>query len=98
MTNTPKGLEALTTRDASLRWVEQRLALMLPREPASELAGRAEVFVAIAERYDAPIELLIAWIDTKAPGKQWAAAEWRRWCERRREAELLARHAQRERS
>lgn len=78
------------TRDASIRWVEQRLQLMLPGENASELAGRAEVLIVIAEQYGVRIELLIEWIDQKAPTKQWAAAEWRRWCERYRQAQALA--------
>ena len=83
--------------DVSVRWAAERLQLMLSQENPSELAGRAEVLVTIAERYEFPIELLIEWIDTRAPGKQWAAAEWRRWCERHREAQVVARHRQRER-
>lgn len=69
------------TRDASLRWVEQRLALMLPQEDRSELAGRAEVFVVIAEQWGVPIEVLIEWIDRTMPDKEWSAVEWRRFCE-----------------
>lgn len=69
------------TREASLRWVAERLELMLPEENRSELAGRAEVFVTIAEQYRVPIEALIEWIDRKAPEKQWSAVEWRRFCE-----------------
>ena len=67
------------TRETSLRWVEQRLELMLPGEARSELEGRAEVLVTIAEQYRVPIEALIRWIDMKAPEKQWAGSEWRRF-------------------
>lgn len=73
-----------------MNWAAQRLELVLTQEDRSELAGRAEVLVAIAERYEISIELLIEWIDAKAPQKQWVATEWRRWCEQYRHALLLA--------
>ena len=70
-----------STRDVSLHWVAERLALMRPDEDRSDLAGRAEALVTIAERYRVPVEALIEWIDRKAPDKQWSAVEWRRFCE-----------------
>lgn len=90
--NTPAETEAFPTRtrDVSHRWVESRLALVRPHEDPSERAGHAEVLVMIAEQYELPIELLIEWIDTRAPGKLWAATEWRRWCQQFQHARLLA--------
>jgi len=40
----------------------------------------------IAEQYRVPMELLIEWIDQRAPGKQWAGVEWQRWCRAYRRA------------
>jgi inhibitor of KinA sporulation pathway (predicted exonuclease) len=72
-------------RQASLDWVRRALAEEL-RDNSPTMTTRAENLVAIAEYYQIPIEALIRWIHTRAPRKQWTAAEWRRWCEEYRSA------------
>jgi len=70
----------IEVRKAALAWVRRALCEEL-RDPPEELAQRAENLVAIAEHYQVPIEALIKWIHIRSYGKQWSAAEWRRWCQ-----------------
>lgn len=74
-----------TPREAALDWTRRALADEI-RESEPLLATRAENLVAIAEYHDIPVEALVKWIHTPARGKRWTAAEWRRWCEKYREA------------
>jgi hypothetical protein len=67
-------------REASVEWVRQSLSEEL-RDRSPLVTTRAENLVAIAEHYHVPVDALITWIHTPAPGKQWSAAEFRRWCE-----------------
>lgn len=70
-----------TPHAASLDWVRRALAEEL-RDDSPSVGTRAENLVAIAEAYAVPIEELIRWIHEPAVGKQWSAAEWRRYCQR----------------
>lgn len=67
-------------REVSVEWVRRALAEEL-RDGSPLVATRAENLVAIAEHYRVQTDVLIEWIHTGAPGKQWSAAEFRRWCE-----------------
>ena len=71
----------MNTREASLHWVAARLALVLPEISLPRLEEHAEALVLIAEQYSVPMEALIEWIDREEPSKQWAATEWRSFCE-----------------
>jgi hypothetical protein len=66
-------------RAASVSWV-QRTLMAERRETAPAALTRAENFVAIAEHFNVPIDVLIAWIHTPSTDKAWSAAEWRRYC------------------
>jgi hypothetical protein len=68
-------------RDAALDWVKRALNEELRDDPS--IPTRAENLVAIAEHFDERVETLIRWIHTPARGKQWTAAEFRRFCELR---------------
>lgn len=63
-------------RATAEEWVKIQLeAEQIPG--ASELAS---ALVAIAERENIAIELLIRWIHDRHEGKQWTAYAWQRWC------------------
>lgn len=67
-------------REASLDWVRRSLIHEL-RDGSPSVRTRAENLVAIAEHHHIPVEFLVRWIHAPAAGKQWTAAEWKRWCE-----------------
>jgi hypothetical protein len=67
-------------RHASVDWARRALLEELP-DKRSTATAQAENLVAIAEHFGVPIEVLIRWIHTPALGKQWHAAEFRRFCE-----------------
>ncbi len=69
-----------TAREASLDWTRRALAEEL-RDHTASIGTRAENLVAIAERYHVPTEELILWIHADCAGRQWSAAEFRRYCE-----------------
>ena len=80
-------MEWLSAREAATDWVRRALTEEL-RENCGLMEERARNLVAIADHFGQPVELLIQWIHTPAPRKQWTAAEFRRFCE------LLARASQ----
>ena len=64
---------------AALNWASRALSEELPKEDASSITTRAETLTAIAAAEGVPIEVLIQWIHTRAPGKLWSDDEWRRF-------------------
>ena len=64
---------------AALDWTTRALREELPAEDASSIASRAETLTAIAAAEGIPIDVLIQWIHTRIKGKEWSAAEWRRF-------------------
>jgi hypothetical protein len=64
---------------AAIDWASRALRDELPAEEASSIATRAEMLCAIAAAEGIPIEVLIQWIHTRAPGKSWSDEEWRRF-------------------
>jgi ribosomal protein L37AE/L43A len=69
------------TREASVDWVKRALSEAL-RDHSAQITTRAENLVAIAEDNRIPIEELVVWVYRKAPGKEWTAAEFRRFAEK----------------
>jgi hypothetical protein len=72
-----------TPREAALELIRRALAEELGASPT--LLALAENIDAIAEAYRERTEDVLVWIHTPAPGKQWTGAEFRRWCQLRRE-------------
>ena len=64
---------------AALDWASRALSEELPAEDIDSIAMRAEMLTAIAAAEGVPIEVLIQWIHTRIPGKQWSGDEWRRF-------------------
>jgi hypothetical protein len=64
---------------AAIDWASRALSDELPDKEASSIATRAEMLCAIAAAEGIPIEVLIQWIHTRAPGKSWSGEEWRRF-------------------
>lgn len=72
-------------RDAALDQVTRALCEEL-HDDSPLLRERAENLIAIALEYSVDIqEELLAWIHYRADGKEWSAAEFRRWSEKLRE-------------
>jgi hypothetical protein len=69
----------ITAPEASLAWVRETLARVL-RIAWPRTLVKAQRLVAIADEYGVPIEELVLWIETPCQGKEWTAAEWRRYC------------------
>lgn len=62
---------------AALDWAKRALSDELPDEDPASIADRADTLTAIAAAQGVRIEVLIEWIHTRVPGKEWSAAEWR---------------------
>ncbi len=60
-------------------WATRALREELPEKEAGSIATRAEMLTAIAAAEGVPIEVLIEWIHTRVPGKEWSGREWRRF-------------------
>ena len=64
---------------AALNWATRALSDELPDKDPSRIADRADMLTAIAAAQGIPIEVLIEWIHTRVPGKEWSGEEWRRF-------------------
>jgi hypothetical protein len=64
---------------AALNWATRTLTDELPDEDPSSIADRADMLTAIVAAEGIPIEVLIEWIHTRVPGKEWSGEEWRRF-------------------
>lgn len=64
---------------AAQDWISRALSQELPDKAATRIARLAEILTALAATEGVPIEVLIYWIHTRAPGKSWSGDEWRRF-------------------
>ena len=67
-------------REYALGTIVHALRLELADDYSAELISRGQSLIAIAEESKIPIEELLLWIHTAAPGKEWSAVEFRAWC------------------
>ena len=81
----------MSTREAAYNWVLQSLAkesiprsapLLTDADIAQARELLAENLLLIAEENEVPTEILVQWIHTGMPSKQWTTLEWRRWCDK----------------
>ena len=74
--------------DANIHQAAQadiRAALSAQLGDSTTLTALAENFEAVMTEYNVPLREVLTWIWIDVPGKHWTTAEFKRWCEWRRQ-------------